>query len=130
MTTLVIGGATLILMGGIIVYLKVENNRLIRENRQACSRESESIRRIHDLREQLFALENREKARDSHHQMMRDERIDALKAEMEALHEKHREELEQKQAELRNKEMLIATFKKQIDRLSGWEEIEKGATKR
>lgn len=130
MTTLVIGGATLILMGGIIVYLKVENNRLIRENRQACSRETESIRRIHDLREQLFALENREKARDSHHRMMRDERIEALEAKMEDLHIKHMEELERKDAELRNKEMLIATFKKQIDRLSGWEEIEKGAAKK
>lgn len=130
MTTLVIGGATLILMGGIILYLKVENNRLIRENRQACSREVESIRRVHDLRDQLYALENREKAKDSHQLMMRNERIAALKAEMEALHAKHNEELEQKNAELRNKEMLIATFKKQIDRLSGWEEIEKGAAKK
>ena len=130
MTTLVIGGATLILMGGIIVYLKVENNRLLRENRQACSRESESLRRIHDLREQLFALENREKARCSHRRMMRDERIEALEAEMKKLQAKHNEELERKDAELRNKEMLIATFKKQIDRLSGWEEIEKGAAKR
>ena len=43
---------------------------------------------------------------------------------------KHLEELERKDAELRNKEMLIATFKKQIDRLSGWEDIEKGAAKK
>ena len=130
MTTLVIGGATLILMGGIIVYLKVENNRLLRENRQACVRESESLRRINELREQLFALENREKARGSHRRMMRDERIEALEAEMKNLQAKHNEELERKDAELRNKEILIATFKKQIDRLSGWEEIEKGVAKR
>ena len=130
MTTIVIGGVSLILMGGIIVYLKVENNRLIRENRQACRREDDANRRAQDFREQLFAIENREKARDSHHRMMRDERIEALEAKMEDLHIKHMEELERKDAELRNKEMLIATFKKQIDRLSGWEEIEKGAAKK
>ena len=129
MTTIVIGGVSLILMGGIIVYLKVENNRLIRENRQACRREDDANRRAQDFREQLFALENREKARGSHRRMMRDERIEALEAEMKNLQAKHNEELERKDAELRNKEMLIATFKKQIDRLSGWEELEKGAKK-
>ena len=126
--------AAVLVLGGMVIYLKVEVERLRRENRLACMRENSMQERIASLKEQVHtisldrdAMEYRARSTTDYRVMVRDTKITALEKKLEAIEKKHKAELESKDLEIRNQTMMINTFKKQIDRLSGMSELNKEA---
>lgn len=119
--------AAVLVLGGMVIYLKVEVERLRRENRLACMRENYTQERLHNVLIERNEIEYREKSRADHQVMVREEKITALEGKLAAIERKHKAELESKDLEIRNQTMMINTFKKQIDRLSGMSELNKEA---
>lgn len=118
--------AAILLLGGSVIYLKVETERLRRENRQVCMRESSMQDWLREALIERNGIEYREKSRADHQVMVREEKIAALEDKITAIEHKHKAELDAKDMEIRNQTMMITTFKKQIDRLSGMSELDKG----
>lgn len=124
---IMIYAAALVILGSFVIYLKMEAERLRRENRQACMRETLMQNQLNAISNERNSIEYREKSRADHQVMVREEKIAALEGKIAAIERKHKAEIENKDIEIRNQAMMINTFKKQIDRLSGMSELNKEA---
>lgn len=117
-----------IIFGFAVSFFAIENERLKRENRQACLRESLVRNQLDTASREMESIGFREKSRADHQVMLREEKIAELERIIEKMEKAHRKELDEKDAEIRNNERTINIFKKQIDRLSGFDALEKAAS--
>jgi predicted nuclease with TOPRIM domain len=129
MMTHIIYVGLLVVFACVIVHCLSEMDRLRRENLQACANETLAREKAGRLQEELNSLKYRKKSQSDHRVMILEDKITELNGQIELQEMRHKTEMQKADSELRTKEMLITTFKQQIDRLSGWEEINKTTKK-